>query len=74
MSAYAAKKKGFDCTRFSEMDARLRDHRNSTFLNGFGGRSTQNLTYRALRRLNVSIPHMLDELEDECTFVNESVR
>jgi len=54
-------------------DAHLRDYRNSAFVNGFGGRSTQNLTYRALRRLNVSIPDMVDRLVDECIFVNESV-
>jgi hypothetical protein len=54
-------------------DAHLRDYRNSAFVNGFGGRSTQNLTYRALRRLNVSIPDMVDRLEDECIFGNESV-
>ncbi len=73
VSAYAANRKGFDCARFGDVDARLRDYRNSGFVNGFGSRSTQNLTYRALRRLNVSIPDMVDRLEDECIFVNESV-
>jgi hypothetical protein len=73
VSAYAANRTGFDCAQFGDLDARLREYRNSGFVNGFGGRSTQNLTYRALRRLNVSIPDMVDELEDECIFVNESV-
>ena len=59
VSAYAASRKGFDCARFGDLDAHLRDYRNSAFVNGFGGRSTQNLTYRALRRLNVSIPDMV---------------
>lgn len=73
VSAYAANRKGFHCARFGDLDARLSEYRNAGFVNGFGGRSTQNLTYRALRRLNVSIPDMVDKLEDECIFVNESV-
>lgn len=73
MSVYTANKRGFDCSRFAALDDRLSDCRNSGFANGFGSRSTQNLTYWALRRLNVSIPDMVDELEDDCIFVNESV-
>lgn len=73
VSAYAAQRKGFDCSRFGDLDDKLGDYRNSGFLNGFGSRSTQNLTYRALRRINVSIPEMVDTLEDECAFVNESI-
>ena len=38
-----------------------------------GPRNTQNLAFRALRRLNVSIPDMLDSLEEDCTYVNESL-
>jgi len=48
-------------------------YRSSGFTEGLGSRSTQNLVYRALRRLNVSIPDMVDTLQDECTFVNESL-
>lgn len=73
VTAYTANKKGFDCARFGALDTRLSDYRNSGFANGSGSRSTQNLTYRALRRLNVSIPDRVDELEDECVFVNESI-
>lgn len=73
VTAYFANKKGFDCAKFGALDDRLGEYRNTGFANGFGSRSTQNLTYRALRRLNVSIPSKLDELEDDCTFVNESV-
>ncbi|OYN81263.1 hypothetical protein [Mycolicibacterium sphagni] len=73
VSAYAAQRKGFECSRFGTLDDALGDYRNAGFVNGFGSRSTQNLTYRALRRLNISIPAMLDTLEDECTFVNESI-
>jgi len=48
-------------------------YRNSGFTQGLGSRSTQNLTYRALRRLNVPITDMVDTLEDECTFTKESI-
>lgn len=70
---YLAGKKGFDCTRFNALDREMADYRSQGFQQGLGSRSTRNLTYRALRRLNVEIPEMVDKLEDECTFINESV-
>jgi hypothetical protein len=70
---YLPAKKGFDCTQFNSLDREMSDYRNEGFAQGLGSRSTQNLTYRALRRLNVEIPEMVDTLEDECIFVNESV-
>ena len=72
-TAYAADKKGFECSRFGDLDSAMSVYRNSGFAEGLGSRSTQNLAYRALRRLNVSIPDMVDDLEDECTFVAESI-
>lgn len=72
-SAYAADKAGFACSRFGDLDREMSTYRNSGFDLGLGSRSTQNLTYRGLRRLNVSIPDMVDELEDDCTFVQESI-
>lgn len=72
-AAYSANKKGFTCSRFGDLDSEMSVYRNSGFERGLGSRSTQNLTYRALRRLNVSIPDMVDTLEDECTFVQESI-
>jgi len=73
VSAYEADKKGFECSRFGDLDSAMSVYRNSGFTEGLGSRSTQNLAYRALRRLNVSIPDMVDVLEDECTFVAESI-
>ncbi|TGD89219.1 hypothetical protein BayCH28_07625 [Mycolicibacterium sp. CH28] len=73
VTQYWAGKKGFDCSRFDDLDEEFGDYRDSGFTKGLGSRSTQNLTYRALRRLNVSIPDLLDTLEDQCTFVNESI-
>ncbi len=72
-SAYAANKKGFDCSRFGALDAGMASYRSEGFANGLGSRSTQNLSYRALRRLDVSILDTVDTLKDDCTFVNESV-
>jgi hypothetical protein len=73
VSAYQKTPEGFDCSRFGAFDDEMAAYRNSGFTEGLGSRSTQNLVYRALRRLNVSIPDMVDTLQDECTFVNESL-
>jgi hypothetical protein len=73
VSAYQKAPKGFDCSRFGAIDDEMAAYRNQGFTEGLGSRSTQNLVYRALRRLNVSIPDMVDTLQDECTFVNESL-
>jgi len=73
VTAYEADKKGFECSRFGDLDSAMSVYRNSGFTEGLGSRSTQNLAYRALRRLNVSIPDMVDVLADECTFVAESI-
>jgi hypothetical protein len=72
-TVYTADRKGFTCSRFGDLDSEMSVYRNSGFAQGLGSRSTQNLTYRALRRLNVPIPDMVDTLEDECTFVQESI-
>lgn len=73
VASYAADSQGFDCSRFGDFDADISAYRNSGFSNGLGSRSTQNLTYRALRRINVSIPDMVDTVEDECIFRQESI-
>ncbi len=63
----------FDCSRFGALDKEMKAYRDSGFAAGLGSRSTQNLTYRAARRLNVSIPEQLDRLADNCTFAQESI-
>ena len=73
VSEFEADRKAFDCRRFGELDTQLKSYRDSGFSQGLGSRSTQNLTYRALRRLNVSVPDMLDRLTDECVFTQESI-
>lgn len=70
---YFGAREGFDCNRFDALDDEMSAYRNSGFEEGLGSRSTQNLTYRALRRINVEVPEMVDQLQDECIFSNESV-
>ncbi|WP_243841421.1 hypothetical protein [Mycobacterium sp. DL592] len=70
---FTAAKKGFDCKRLSDLDDEISDYRSASFDTDLGPRNTQNLAFRALRRLNVSIPDMLDTLEEDCTYVNESL-
>lgn len=72
-SRYADDKKGFACSGFGALDAEMAAYRNSGFAGGLGSRSTQNLAYRALRRINVNIPEAVDMLEEECTFAQESI-
>lgn len=73
VSDYTRDKTGFTCSRFGDLDDEMSTYRNTGFANGSGSRSTQNLAYRALRRINVNIPATLDDLEDECTFTQESI-
>lgn len=73
VSEYVTAPKSFDCVRFNQLDHEMADYRGAGFANGLGSRSTQNLAYRALRRLNVSVPDMVDMLEQECTYLQESV-
>lgn len=73
VSEYAGDKSRFECSRFGDLDRELSAYRNSGFTRGAGSRSTENLAYRALRRLNVNIPEAVDTLEDECLFTRESI-
>jgi hypothetical protein len=73
VSDYTRDKTGFACSRFGDLDAEMSKYRNTGFANGSGGRSTQNLAFRALRRINVNIPQAVDDLEDACTFAQDSI-
>lgn len=72
-TAFAADKKAFDCSRFGDLDTRMAEYRDTGFADGRGSRSTSNLAYRGLRRINIDIPNTLDVLEDECIIVQESI-
>jgi hypothetical protein len=69
---YAKDKKAFACEKFGALDDEMKAYRGAGLDTG-GQRSTQNLTYRALRRISVNIPDMVDELEDECNYLKESL-
>ena len=70
---YAASPLTFDCARFDALDAEMRDYRRAGLDTGRGGRSTQNLTYRMLRRLSVNIPDGVDNIEEVCHFGQHGV-
>jgi hypothetical protein len=73
---YAANKIGFDCNRFGDLDNEMGDYRQEGFTRApgeLGNRSTENLTYRMLRRISVNIPDGVDLLEEDCKFVNQSL-
>jgi hypothetical protein len=63
---YTAAPETFDCGRFDELDGEMKDYRGAGFEKGLGSRSTENLTYRMLRRLSVNIPDGVDLAEQEC--------
>jgi hypothetical protein len=70
---YAESPLTFDCGRFEGLDAEMRDYRSKGFIADRGGRSTENLTYRLLRRLSVNIPDGVDNIEEACHFRQHSV-
>lgn len=63
---YESAASDFDCSRFNALDAELSKYRSAGFKKGLGSRSTENLTYRMLRRLTVNIPDGVDLAEEEC--------
>lgn len=63
----------FDCSRFNALDLEMSKYRSAGFEKGLGSRSTENLTYRLLRRLSVNIPDAVDVAEDECAAQKFSV-
>lgn len=69
---YAKDKKAFDCEKFDALEDEMKTYR-AAGLDTTGQRSTQNLTYRVLRRISVNIPDMIDKLEDECNHLKESL-
>lgn len=73
LSDYTRDKRSFVCSRFNDLDREMSQYRDSAFAAGAGSRSTQNLAFRALRRINVNIPQSVDDLEDDCTFTQESI-
>lgn len=62
----AAVAAGGRCGEFAALKKDMKAYRAQGFDQGLGSRSTQNLTYRLLRRLGVNVPAALEELGNEC--------
>ena len=73
IAEYEAQPRGFQCGRFDDLDNEMGDYRNKGFTAGSGSRSTENLTYRLLRRISVNIPDGVDTAQEECELLNYSL-
>lgn len=71
-AAFNARPVGFDCSRFTSLAAEMRRYRTEG-IGLHGIRSTPNLTYRMLRRLNINLPDSLREASNECASINSSL-
>ena len=70
--AYFAGKRGFDCGQWQDFSKTLGDYRNAG-IDKSGTRSTENLVYRLMRRLNVNVVEEASALGLECRNINWSL-
>ncbi|MDQ0513402.1 hypothetical protein [Ancylobacter amanitiformis] len=73
MLTYFADKPAFRCANFSDLLAQLRTYRSGEIV-AAGQRSTGNLVYRLLHRLNVDVQEETDAAYRECTNIQWSLR
>lgn len=69
---YFEDKASFDCARFDAYKKLIKAYR-SDGITADGQRSNGNLTYRLLRRLNVSVPDTVADLDQECVNIRDSL-
>ena len=69
VSDYFADKKAFDCSRLGAFTKEMRSYRGAG-IDKDGTRSTPNLTYRMLRRLNVNMTETTRQLAVECRAIH----
>jgi hypothetical protein len=69
---YFAAKPSFDCRRFKDMSSDLSTYRDEGIKKS-GIRSTENLTYRLLRRLSVNVVEEVQSLNLECRNIHWSI-
>ena len=69
VSEYFADKKAFDCGRLGAFTKEMRSYRGAG-IDKDGTRSTPNLTYRMLRRLNVNLTETTRQLGVECRAIH----
>lgn len=72
ISDYFADKKSFDCGRLTNFTKEMRSYRGAG-IDKYGTRSTSNLTYRMLRRLNVNVSETVRHLAGECRAISWSL-
>jgi len=69
---YARDKRSFVCLRFSELREEVRHYRRKGIAQD-GIRSTENIVYRALRRINGNLLRQMEGLELECENIQGSL-
>ena len=72
VAGYFEGKKSFDCSRFRELSRDLSKYRDAGIKKS-GIRSTENLTYRLLRRLSVNVIEEVQSLNLECRNIRWSL-
>lgn len=72
VTAYFNDKRYFDCSRFKALSREMSKYRD-TGIKASGTRSTENLTFRLLRRLSVNVITEIDDLELECRNIHWSL-
>lgn len=72
VTAYFNDKRNFDCSRFKALSREMSKYRD-TGIKASGTRSTENLTFRLLRRLSVNVITEIDDLELECRNIHWSL-
>ena len=69
---FAEQRKGFDCSRFAALRKELRVYRRQGMI-GTGIRSTANITYRLLRRVDFNMLRAMENQQQECLDLNDSL-
>jgi len=72
VAAYFNDKQSFDCGRFKTFSREMSKYRDAG-IKASGTRSTENLTFRLLRRLSVNVITEVDDLELECRNIHWSL-
>lgn len=70
--SYAADKRGFNCESFSDLREEVRLYRRKGIAKD-GIRSTENIVYRSLRRVNGNLLRQMEDLELECENIQGSL-
>jgi hypothetical protein len=72
VDAYAADKNRFQCERFSQLREDIRLYRRKGIARD-GIRSTENIVYRATRRINGNLLNQMEKLQRQCDAIHSSL-